>query len=172
MMIKIKNENIGKVRLLAVEDHEENEISVVFMEDSGLDENEEYLNAYNENGVLGKLIINFDSDCIFIDMSVMEENQILEISKIFSSLFIKKLTQDEIPNLNKAIVDSYYNSYGEFFMTASFKSNSKEILKNTLKQCNIPKVSQKELEEVVCALDDIESYNLGLKPEYEMYKSN
>lgn len=172
MMIKIQNENIGKIRLLAVEDHEENEISIVFKEDTGLDENEEYLKTYNGSGVLGKLIINFDSDCIFIDMSPMEENQILETSKIFSDLFIKGLTKEEIPNLNKSIVNSYYNNYGEFFMVSEFKSNSKEILKTILKQCHIPKVSQRELEEVNNSIEDIKKYNKELKSEYEMYKSN
>ena len=171
-MITINNEYVGKVRLLAVEDNEENKISVVFMEDTGLDEEDDYLNSYNGKGVLSKLIFDFNSDSYYVDVYQIDENQMIEISKIMKKLFIDKIVKQDSKVPRKSIMKAYYNQDKELFIVDAFKSNSKLILKTILRQCNIPKVSQKELEEVSKCIQDIKDYNLELKSEYEMFKAN
>lgn len=173
-MISINNQYIGNVRLLAVEDYEENEISIVFMEDTGLDEEDEYLNLYKKAGILSRLDFNFDSDhdSYYIDIYQIEENQMIEISKIMKRIFIDKIVEEKSKVTEEDIMYAYYNQEREIFTVEKFNSDSKKNLKTILKQLNIPKISQKELEEVGTAIDDIKSYNLGYKSENEMYKSN
>lgn len=96
----------------------------------------------------------------------------IEISKIMKRIFIDKIVEEKSKVTEEDIMYAYYNQEREIFTVEKFNSDSKKNLKTILKQLNIPKISQKELEEVGTAIDDIKSYNLGYKSENEMYKSN